>query len=65
MTKHKGKIICAFIVVLVLAGIWYHCEANTIFPLDEEAIIGVIVSEENDCINPEAIAPCRQICKRH
>ena len=48
MTKHKGKIICAFIVILVLAGIWYHREANTIFPLDEEAIIGVIVSEEND-----------------
>jgi len=49
MKQYKAKIICGMIIILVfVAGVPYHRAANTIFPLDEEDIIGILVSEEND-----------------
>ena len=48
MRQYRGKIICGLIVILVITGLLYHRAANTIFPLDEEDIIGILVSEEND-----------------
>ena len=48
MKQYKGKIILGLIVILVITGFLYHRAANTIFPLDEEDIIGILVSEEKD-----------------
>ncbi len=57
MKQHKGKIICGLIIVLVIAGVWYRCAVNTIFPLDEEDIVWVWVSEENPMYQSKSYSP--------
>ena len=54
MRQYRGKIICGLIVILVITGFLYHRAANTIFPLDEEDIIGILVSEEKDLYQSKA-----------
>lgn len=48
MKQHIGKIICGLMIVLIVAGVWYHRAVNTIFPLDEDHIFCIFVSEKND-----------------